>query len=634
MTTSATGTLGATLEAALGPLARMFGLSRTDRGAAPVAGLDTALAGSKPLVQRAIGLTVAVNLLGLLPAVFSLQVYDRVIYRAGLSTLAALAIGMVIMLCFDLLLRRSRSRLLRETAVQIDARVSNALMNHFLALPLRTIENKPAAFWYAAFKDVEVVRAAASGSIALTLMDVPFALLAIALIGFIAWPLLPVVLVGIGALLVLAWRSSDELRGGKIEEYARARTRDDLLAEVCRARESIKSLSHDDSVRGHWRDAYGRWVQESFQKNGEIEDHHELSTTMSLTISMLITVMGALAVINQWMTVGGLIATNMLASKSIGPLVALCNQWRAIAHAREAGARLDALFNEAAEKPHSGLVLPRPTGRITLDGMTFQYPGTIAPVHDDVHATIGPTGLCAVVGDNGGGKSTLLKLIRGLYVPAKGRVLLDDYDIAQFSRHELADWVGYLPQFTYLFDGTVLDNLRRSAPQASDEQIVLACQRSGAHPFITQMPDGYASQVGEGGMRLSAGQKRRIGIAQAMLRDPQVLLLDEPTNDLDFAAESHLIQTMKELARTRTLVVITHSIRLMAACDSMLHVGKGGRIEVGATAAMLQKHYGIHMPAGPARAASVPSHATGTGLREGATPVTTAHKPVLAAVAP
>src|SRR5262245_31300685 len=146
--------------------------------------LRSVLQMSKPLWWRAVVLTLWINLLGLMPAVFSLQIYDRVIYRAGMNTLAALVIGMIIVLCFDLLLRRSRARLLRETAVHIDARISGALMNHFLALPLRTVESKPAAHWYSLFKDVEIVRSASSGGIAITVMDVPFAILALCLIAF------------------------------------------------------------------------------------------------------------------------------------------------------------------------------------------------------------------------------------------------------------------------------------------------------------------------------------------------------------------------------------------------------------------------------------------------------------------
>ncbi|HEU4621124.1 MAG TPA: ATP-binding cassette domain-containing protein [Burkholderiaceae bacterium] len=560
-----------------------------------------AISGSMPTLKRALAVSVVVNIVALLPAVFMLQIYDRVIYRSGLSTLAALVIGMALTLAIDLLLRRRRASMLRDAAVQIDAKISHGLISHVLALPLRTLESRPTATWFLAFKDVESVRAAYSGALALTLLDVPFALFAIALIGFIALPVLPVVLVSIGALLALAWFSSNEARSGRIEEYERARTRDNTVGEICRARASIKALSHDESVKRSWRTAYVHWMQESSSRNGEMEEYRELSLTLSMMTSMLITVAGALAVINQWMTVGALIAANMLAAKAVGPLVSLCNQWRAIGHARQARARLEATFKEPREKADVGLRLPAPRGCVRIENVSFRYADAPAPVLQHVSGVINP-GLCAVVGDNGGGKSTLLKMLAGLYTPDDGRICIDEYDIAQFSRAEIQRWVGYLPQATHIFEGTILENLRYSAPDADDDAIVLACQRAGAHGFISQLPDGYGTQVGEGGARLSAGQRRRIAIAQALLHDPRVLLLDEPTNDLDFSAESHLLVTLKQLSAERTIIVITHSIRLMAACERLLHVSKGG-LQLGGTAEMLHKLYGIG-PAPVARAAT------------------------------
>lgn len=552
--------------------------------------------GAFPMLKRAALISVFVNLVGLFPAIFSLQVYDRVIYRSGLNTLTALLIGMTIILAADLILRSFRARVLRVAAVRIDGDIAGRLMNKLLAIPLRNLEARSTAAWYSLFKDVDTVRVVWSGAVAMTILDLPFAILSIGLIATIALPLLPVVLVGLACLATLSWYSSGEFRKRRVEEFMLARRRDEVLAEVCRGREAIKSLVQDESAKRAWVESYNSWVQESFQKNGEMEDQRELSTSIMLSVNVLITAVGAFAVIHQWMTVGGLIASNMLASKAIGPLASLSGHWRSIAHSREATDRLDAVFASEEEKQHTGLSLPLPSGALRLESVSYQHVGAQKSVLNSVSVQLGPRGIYGVAGDNGAGKSTLLKILRGLYMPSEGRVLLDEYDLSQFSRQELSKWVGFLPQTSLLFEGTIVDNLRRSNPDATDEQILLAAKRSGAHDFIAKLPDGYMTQVGEGGNRMSGGQRRRIAITQAFLSDAPVLLLDEPTNDLDFATETHLMAVFKSLAATKTIVMVTHSVRLMSICDKIVYLDKESRLHLGSTPEMLKLLYGISLP--------------------------------------
>ena len=571
-----------------------------------------------PLLKRAALLSIFVNIVALFPAVFALQVYDRVIYRSGLNTLTALLIGMGILLAADLILRSFRARVLRVAAVKIDGQIAGRLMNKILSIPLRQLEARSTAAWYALFKDVDTVRVVWSGAVAMTILDLPFAILAIGLIATIAMPVLPVVLVGLACLAALSWYSSGEFRKRRVEEFARARRRDEVLAEVCRGREAIKALVQDDSAKRAWVSSYNSWVQESFQKNGEMEDQRELSVSIMLCVNVAITAVGAFAVINQWMTVGGLIASNMLAAKAIGPLASLSGHWRSIAHSREATDRLNKIFEAEEEKQHTGLNLPMPSGALRLENVSYQHVGAQKEVVKSVSVQIGPRGIYGLAGDNGAGKSTLLKLLRGLYEPQSGRVLLDEYDLSQFSRIELSKWIGFLPQTSQLFEGTIVENLRRSNPDASDEQILLAAKRSGAHDFIAKLPDGYMTQVGEGGNRLSGGQRRRVAITQAFLSDAPVLLLDEPTNDLDFAAETHLMAVFKSLASVKTIIMVTHSVRLMSICDKILYLDKTSKLHLGSTPEMLKLLYGISVPkpvaAAPKAASQVGTDAAGKPL--------------------
>lgn len=562
---------------------------------------------SFPLLKRAALLSVFVNLVGYFPAIFSLQVYDRVIYRSGLNTLTALVIGVVIMLVADFMLRSIRAKFLRIAAVRIDGEISNKLLQKFLAIPLRDLESRSTAHWYALFKDVDTVRVVWSGAVAMTMLEVPFAILGLVIIAIVAMPALPIVVLGLVALSLLSWYGAGEFRKRRVEEFNLARQRDEVLAEVCRGREAIKALVQDESANRAWLQSYNSWVQESYVRNGEQEDQRELSSTIMLVMTVAITTFGAISVINQWMTVGGLIASGMLATKSIAPLAQLCGFWRSIAHSREATDRLNQVFDVEEERADSKLDLPMPSGAIRLENVVYQHLGAPKPVLKGVSAQIGPRGIYGVAGDNGAGKSTLLKILRGLYQPQQGRVLLDEYDLAQFSRKDLAKWISFLPQTSQLFEGTIVDNLRRSNPDATDEQIILAAKRSGAHDFIAKLPDGYMTEVGEGGNRLSGGQRRRVAITQAFLSDAPVLLMDEPTNDLDFATETHLMAIFKSLAQVKTIVMVTHSVRLMSITEKIIYLDKESKLHVGSTPEMLKLLYGINMPKPAVAVAPTPS---------------------------
>ena len=287
------------------------------------------------------------------------------------------------------------------------------------------------------------------------------------------------------------------------------------------------------------------------------------------------TTVGALAILDQQMTMGSLVAANMLSSRLIGPMSQLVGQWRGFVQLRQSVARLDAAFMMPAERRRSGIDMPRPQGHLRLEKLTFRYRPDAAAAIDGIDGQIGSGGLHAIVGRNGSGKSTLLKLLRGLYPAEGGRVLIDGADISQFTRLELARWIGYLPQECTLFAGSVRDNIAIVHPEATDEQIIEAAKLAQVHPFIIDLPDGYASSLAEGGGGLSGGQQQRIALARSLLTTPPVLLLDEPTSNLDGEAEKELAATIRRLAGSCTVIAVTHSPVLLAACDSILVMERG-----------------------------------------------------------
>lgn len=564
----------------------------------------------RPAYRQALMLAFLVNLIALGAAVYSLQVYDRVVAHAGYSSLVALTVGMLIAIAIDHVLRSGRAMLLQRLGLHIEAEIAQRAFDRMLNLPSLMLESRPPAYWQTVFRDVELVRATCSGAAALLLIDLPFVLLSLALLAVIAWPLFPVAIGTIGAFVVLAWHSGRVTRESAESERARLVGRDATIAELASARLMLKSTGASQSARGRWEHQHAAWMSEALERGREADHYRDIAHGMSTLNTVVTTGFGALAILSQLMTMGALISANILAGRLVGPLVQLVGQWRSIGQFIAAKKRLDALFALPLEPRETALSLPRPQGKLTLDAVTFAYPRSPHKQLQGLSGQLGPGGLHAVVGANGSGKSTLLKLLRGLYPPGSGRVLLDGGDMAQFAQADLARWIGYLPQQVQLISGSVRDNIALAEPGVSDEQILLAARRANAHDFVIDLPDGYATQVGEGGGRFSGGERKRIAIAQVLLRDPPVLLLDEPTADLDREAELAFIATLRELAATRTVIVVTHSLAVLTQCNGILVLEKG-RIKVAGPARQILPVLGFApvpgSPAGTAVAPAVPA---------------------------
>lgn len=543
----------------------------------------------RPAYRQTLLLSFFINFIALAGSVFSLQVYDRVVAHAGLSSLAALVIGMAVATTIDHHFRGGRAVLLQRMGLKIETQIARQAFERMLALPALQLEMRPPAYWQAVFRDLEVVRSTCSGATAMMLIDLPFLILSLILIGLIAWPILPVALAAVAVFMVLAWRSGAVTRNGAAAEREKLVARDATIAELAAARMSLKGLAADHAAQQRWESQYAHWMGESLARSRENDHYRDLAHALTTFTTVTMTSIGSLAILNNLMSMGALIASNILAGRLITPLVQLVGQWRSFGQFKAARTRLDALFNQPLDRPSSAISLPRSTGVLTLDGVSFRYPGSARDQVEVMNGQIGPGGLHAVVGANGSGKSTLLKLLRGLYAPATGRVLLDGADISQFSRADLAGRIGYLPQHVQLLSGSARDNITLSNPDCMDEDVLAASHKALAHDFLIDLPGGYGSNVGEGGARLSGGQRKRIGIAQVLLRDPPVLLLDEPTSDLDSEAEVAFCKTLRELAKDHTVLVVTHSPQLLLQCNSILLLDKGKLAAAGPAGPILQR---------------------------------------------
>jgi ATP-binding cassette subfamily C protein LapB len=564
-------------------------VDRSNPNAAPADWLHTLLLPLRPAYKQALMLAFLVNLIGLGAAVFTLQVYDRVVAHAGYSSLVALVIGMLIATGLDHGLRNGRAMLLQRVGARIEAEIARRAAERMQALPTLILETRPPAYWQMIFRDVELVRTTCAGATALMLIDLPFLILSLLLLALIALPVLPVAILTIAAFVILAWRSGQVTRNAAESEREKLVNRDVMIGELASARLMLKSVGASVMARQRWEASYAAWMDESLQRGREADHYRDVAHAMMTLNTVITTGFGALAILSNLMSMGALIAANILAGRMVAPLVQLVGHWRSFGQFQAAKKRLDALFEAPLDRAETAVALARPQGVLKLENAGFRYPKCEHEQLQSLTVQIGPFGLHGIVGANGSGKTTLLKLLRGLYPAMSGRVLLEGGDIAQFGQSDLARWIGYLPQQVQLVSGSIRDNIALADPAATDEMIIRAAKLANAHDFVMNLPDGYATEVGEGGGRFSGGERKRIAIAQVLLRDPPILLLDEPTADLDSLAEQAFMQNLRSLAADHTVIMVTHSPPVLIQCNGILVLEKGKLVAGGPAAQVLPK---------------------------------------------
>ena len=570
-------------------LARLQGGVRLLQETLALPWLQDILRPLKGAYQQVAWIALAINLIALFTSLFSLQVYDRVIQKGGLVTLSALVIGMIFAIALDQILRQGRGVMLRRIGVRIEVIIAKLVYQRLTRLPALVLEDRPPAFWQTMFRDIELIRATTAGGIALLLVDIPFMFITLLLLAVIAWPLVPVMLVVLLAFLFLSMRSQATLSGGSEQEKRKMMARDAVLADMTAGRMHLKFMGPTAADRTQWQQHYGSWLEESLERSAESDTYREYGQGLSTLSTVVITSIGAIAILNQNMSMGALIAANILVAKLISPLTQLVSQWRSIGQFMSSVNRLDQLFSLPLDRIDTPIAFSAPQGALKLDNVNFKYPGSEADQLAAISGHIGPKGIYAIVGNNGSGKSTLLKILRGLYPPSEGRVLVDGVDMAQLGQKTLSYWIGYLPQQPRLLGGSVKLNIAMGAQEPTDEKILQAARLAGAYDFIVDLPHGFDTDVGEGGSRFSGGQRKRIAIAQTLINDAPILLLDEPTSDLDTVAEKSLVESLRSMGAHKTIVVVTHSPAVLQAAKGIIVMDRGRVVTAGPAKEILSK---------------------------------------------
>lgn len=546
----------------------------------------------RPAAGEILAISLFTNLLALAVPLFSLQVYDRVIPHHGTTTLVALAVGMMIALLFEFMLRQLRARLLQGVATRLDASLGRSFYTRFTRLPLATLEAKPTHAWHAAFSDIAMIRSICSGPTAILVADLPFALLFVLVIFIIALPVGIALTLILPLFILLALASTRQIRQDTAHLQQTQRGREGFMSALFMGRSTLKTLDLGQTLQEKFESLHAHTIRDSLSRGMRTDFWIALSQSLSSITTVLVIGVGAVAILERDLTTGALIASTMLSNRIIGPVSQLVSSWRNYASAFEAIKRLDGFLSMEPEKTVPAIQRPAPKGSFAVERLHFHYNTKAPPVLNNLHLTIQPGDMLGVVGRNGCGKTTLLKMLQGLYTPSEGRILLDGIDLAQLSRAELAAWIGYVPQETFLFPGTIRDNIAIGWKDAPDDAILKAAKLSAADQFIAELPDGFATDVGEGGSRLSGGQRQRIAIARALLKDPAILIADEISSHLDSQVETALRQNLLSLAGQKTLILATHSPLLLSACKHILVMDRGQIALYGPAADVLPKIMG------------------------------------------
>jgi PrtD family type I secretion system ABC transporter len=528
--------------------------------------------------------SLAINLLLLVPPLYMLQVFDRVITSRSGETLVMLSVAAIAALLVMALLEVVRARLLAAVSVALDRSLGPQVLDGLLAQTARL----SGGAYLNGLRDVNALRGFLAGPGLMTLLDapwLPFFLLVI----FLFHPLLgALALAGALAMVTLAWLNERLSRGPLERTQAEARRAGRFIDVSVRNAEVVSALGMLPAVTRRWQRLNDAALVEQLRAVGVGGTFAGWTKFTRQFIQMAMLAAGAYLVVTQDVTAGVMMASTILLGRALAPVETLVAGWRGMVEARFAWARLDQLL-KAIPVADPGTQLPAPAGKIQVEQLVFGFRPGARPVLRGISFAIEAGEALGIIGPSASGKSTLARLIVGVWRPLSGAVRLDGADVAAWPREQLGPHIGYLPQDGELFGGTVAENIARLG-EPDDAAVVSAAQRAHAHEFILRLPKGYDTDIGESGQALSPGQRQRIGLARALYGAPRLIVLDEPNADLDADGEEALLRTLQALKEAGvTLIVIAHRPSMLRGVDKMLVLRDGAVERFGTRAEVMER---------------------------------------------
>ena len=518
------------------------------------------------------------HLIALVTPLYFQIVIDKVLVNSATETLRVITIGIAIALIFDAILYYLRSFLTLYATSKIDIRVATRTFRHMLSLPMTFFETITAGVLTKHMQQSSKIREFLSGSVFMTMLDATALLIFLPLLFFYSYQLALIVLFFAALLMITIGVLLRPYRTRLEELYVAEGGRQAMLVETIHGVQTVKALSMEPAQRKKWDDASAQSVSSHFRV-GHIS---AIATSLSKYFEKMMTVVvifwGASLVADKQLSIGSLIAFQMIAGRVTGPLVQLVSLVHSYQETKLSVQMLGHVMNRAPEQGLGRGLRIELQGAVEFDNVSFQYTPTSPPALDRVSFKIPSGNIVGVVGRSGSGKTTVTRLIQGMYQAQGGVVRIDGLDMRELDISHLRSNLGVVLQENFLFRGTVRENISMARTNATFQEGVYAAKLAGASEFIERMPQSYDTMLEEGGSNLSGGQKQRLAIARALLTNPKILILDEATSALDPESEAIIQRNLKRIASGRTLIIVSHRLSTLTGCDSIV-VLKDGLIE-------------------------------------------------------
>ena len=534
-----------------------------------------ALAEQMPIYRDVLGAALLINVMALAMPLFTMNVYDRVVPNRAMETLWVLALGVVLIIGVDMALRSLRGYFIDLAGARIDMKLSAAIMERVLGVRM---EARPAVGAFASnLRSFESVRDFITSASVTAFIDLPFALLFVLVIALIAWQLIIPVLLAILAVVIYAYVLQHKMHALSETTYRAGALRNATLIESLTALETIKTQGAEGLMQSKWE----KTVSFVAGVNNQMRFLSAAATNGAMEIQQIVNVVVVIAGVyligDGKLSMGGLIACTMLTSRAVAPLGQMVGLLMQYHNAKVALTSLEQIMQNPVERPGDANFVHRPElkGNIEFRDVQFSYPNCQIAALKGLNCKINEGEKVVVIGRIGSGKTTLQKLLLGLYQPTGGAVSIDGVDLRQLDPADLRRNIGYVAQDVTLFYGTLRDNIAIGAPYADDATIVAAAEAGGLTEFVNRHPDGFDMMIGERGDSLSGGQRQGVAIARAFLMDPPILLLDEPTSAMDFSSEQQFKERLKVMAAHKTVLIVTHRNSLLDLATRVLVVDDG-----------------------------------------------------------
>ncbi|KVL65449.1 peptidase C39 [Burkholderia ubonensis] len=550
------------------------------------------------LLVEVMAVSAALQLFALISPLMFQVVMDKVLVNRAFETLSVVCVALLVSGIFEILLTGVRNYVFAHTASRIDVELGARLFRHMLTLPLAYFGARRVGDTVARVRELENIRSFLTGQALTAVIDLFFSVIFIAVMCLYSVWLTLVVVVSLPIYAGISMLITPVLRKRLDEKFARTADNQSFLVETVSGIETVKSMAIEPQFTRRWDNQLAAYVAAGFRVTALGNVGQQLIQLIGKLVSLATLYLGARLVIEGKLSVGQLVAFNMMSQHVAAPVLRLAQLWQDFQQVGISMSRLGDILNTRTELAQSRQTLPAVRGNISFQSIRFRYRPDGPAILDDVSLDIAAGEVIGIVGRSGSGKSTLTKLLQRLYLPEQGRVRIDGIDLALAEPAWLRRQIGVVLQENRLFNRSIRENIAVTDPAASLDIVIRAAQLAGAHDFISELPEGYDTIVGEQGGNLSGGQRQRIAIARALVTNPRILIFDEATSALDFETE-HIIQNnMKAMCAGRTVIIIAHRLSSVRHANHIIAIDKGRIVEKGTHETLLEKRgYYAHLVA-------------------------------------